>query len=625
MKNYLTSLALAFFLSTSIATAAQQAPIRITADLTDTSRHLFHAEIDLPVQSGPAAFTTPLWIPGSHSPNGPIGNIMGLTFSAGGRLLPWHRDDVVLSTFHLDVPRGISSIHVHLDAAVPTRATRTMAMLEWDTVMLYPAHVPVHDIAIEPSVFMPAGWGIGTALTPVKAGSTLVQYAVTNVEQLEDSPVLTGRYFHEYVLAPASLPPHFLDVAGDRPEDTVISPAVLQEMNNLIQQAGIEYASRHFTSYHFLVTRSDYAGGYGGLEHAQSTDIGIDRLSFTDPDHQLASADLFAHEYTHSWNGKYRRPAQLYQPDFATPVHGDLLWVYEGMTQYLGDVLATRSGLKSPEQFREMLALSAADLDNEPGRIWRSTEDTSVAVSILRGSALWANWRRGKDYYGEGELLWLHVDTLIRKLTQNKKSLDDFEALFLGDGGDTGPQIFTYDLAEIVTDLNSIVPYNWAAFLESRVSGLHPRADLDGLEQGGYKLVYKERPTRTEQLLSDPKNVLYSGEDFWYSLGLRVDDRGTLLDVRWKSPADQNTLAPRQTILTVNGAGYTAAALHQAIIASKLTKDAIRLTVRQEGESILTQIDYHEGERYPQLERSGDAPAYLDAIIQPRIPKALRR
>ena len=614
---------------------AQLEPIRITADLTESARRIFHAEIDLPVHAGPAVFTSPLWIPGSHAPKGPVGSITGLVFTANRKVLPWRRDEVFLAEFHVQIPAGVRSVHAHVDSLVVSRATREMAMLEWDAVMLYPARIPVNAIRIEPAVTFPAGWGIGTALTKVSKESTprsvladqadhlppadavTIQYAGTTVEQLEDSPVLVGHHLREYRLAPEMKPDYFLDVAGDTAVDAEIRPEVLRGMNDLVREARVEYGAVHYREYHFLVTRSQYAGGYGGLEHAQSTDIGIQRSSMSDEAHQIADADLFAHEFTHSWNGKYRRPTGIYQMDFATPVKARLLWIYEGMTQYLGDVLATRAGLKTPEQFRDMLALTAAALDTQSGRNWRSTEDTSIAASLMRGGG-WANWRRGKAYYEEGELLWLDVDTLLRSLTQRRRSLDDFEKLFLGRDGDTGPAVRAYDLGEVIKDVNEIAPQVWARFFEDGVRTIQGHADLDGISRGGCTVVYTDQPSATEQYLSDPEASAYIGGDYWYSLGLRVDEIGNVMDVRWGSLADKAKLSPKQKLLTVNGVPYTPGVLRSSIREAMLARKPLHLLLRQDGEDIVSDVDYHGGERFPHLACSQTDSSLLDAIVKPR-------
>jgi predicted metalloprotease with PDZ domain len=602
--------------------AQPMAPIQIVADLTDAPRKLYHAEVDLPVTAGEVSLITPEWIPGNHRPTGPVEDIVGVVFTVDGKPVLWRRDDADLYEFHVTVPAGATMLHAHLDCIVTSRISQKMAVLEWEKLLLYPAHTPVKSIPIQPSVKVPAGWGIGTALTPVNESSVTppgapVKYAVTNVEQLEDSPVIAGEYFHEYPLAPEITPKHYLDVVSDAPEDSKLRPALLAEVSNLVREASVEYASHHYNTYHFLLTLSDVAGGEG-LEHGQSSDNGVGEKGFSDDAHQLAESDLLAHEFTHSWNGKYRRPYNLYQDDFSKMQQGSLLWVYEGMTQYLGNVLAARSGLKNQEQYREILAMSAADLDNKPGRDWRPTEDTAIAASILRGgSRVWSNWKRGQDYYQEGELLWLDADTLIRKLTDNKKSLDDFEKVFLAKGGNTGPEIVTYNRDELIKDLNDIAPYDWAKFLHERVDLINPRADVAGIEQGGYKLVYRDKPNKSERTMAGAGGRR-GGLDCWYSLGLRISGDGTIGDVRWNGPSDKAQLAPGYKVLAVDGHIYSDGALKDAIKAAKGSTEPIKLLVQSDTFVAPYTIDYHDGERYPTLERVDGTPDYLDQITAPR-------
>ncbi len=603
---------------------AQKAPIEIVADLTDAPRRLFHAEIDLPVTQGPLALTTPQWIPGHHMPAGPANDITGVLFTANGQTLPWRRDDVDLYEFHLNIPEGVTRLHAHVDCIVTSRVSQKLAALEWEDLMLYPAHTPVRDIPIQASVKVPTGWGIGTAMTPVSGGSYPVpaagattEFAVTTVEQLQDSPVITGQYFHEFALAPSITPKHYIDVVADEPEDANLSPQLLADFSNLVREASAMYDSHHYHVYHFLLTLSDVAGGQG-LEHGQSSDNGVGEKGFADPAHVLRDADLLPHEFTHSWNGKYRRPAGLYQPDFATPQQGALLWVYEGMTQYLGEVLAARSGLETQAQYRDILAEVAANLDYTPGRDWRSTEDTAVAASILRGgNPAWMNWRRSQDYYMEGALLWLDADTLIRKMTGDKKSLNDFEKIFLGKGGNTGPLIVPYKFDELVEDLNAVVPYDWATFLRDRVYKINPHADSAGIEQGGYKLVYKDQPSATERMMSAGGGGRRGGLNTWFSVGLRIGNDGGIYDVRWNGPADKAQLAPGEKILAVDGRIFSPDALKDAIRAAKSSTDPIRVIVQADSFVYTKEIDYHDGERYPQLERVDGTPDYLDEITKP--------
>jgi predicted metalloprotease with PDZ domain len=616
-------LPLALLLSSPSLLQAQKPPIQITADLTDAPRKLYHAEVDIPVKPGSVALTTPKWIPGNHRPTGPVDDITGVVFTANGKVLPWRRDDVDLYEFHVTVPAGVTTLHAHLDCIVTARVSQKLAVLEWEKLLLYPANTPVKDIAIQPSVKVPEGWGIGTALTPTdgydpqnpKGGTT--QYAATTVEQLEDSPVITGQYFHEFALAPDVTPKHYIDVVSDDPEDSKLRPALLVELNNLVRETGAAYASRHYNAYHFLLTLSDVAGGEG-LEHGQSSDNGVGEKGFSDAKHQLAESDLLSHEFTHSWNGKYRRPYNLYQDDFEKMQQGSLLWVYEGMTQYLGNVLAARSGLKSQEQYRDILAASAASLDYKPGREWRSTEDTAIAASILRGgNPAWANWKRGQDYYQEGELFWLDADTLIRQKTDNQKSLTDFLHIFLGKGGNTGPLIVTYNRDELVADLNQVLKYDWATFIREHIDNLNPRADLAGIERGGYNLVYTDKPTKSERTMASAGGRRGAGINVWYSVGLRVTPEGVLSDVRWGGPADKAKLAPGQKIIAVNGNVFSADALKDAIKQAKGATEPIHLILQSDTFVTTADIDYHDGERYPRLVRVDGTPAYLDDITKP--------
>jgi predicted metalloprotease with PDZ domain len=617
-----TLLPFALLLCAPTLLEAQKIPIQITADLSEAPRKLYHAEVDIPVQPGPVSLTSPKWIPGNHRPTGPVDQITGVVFTANGKVLPWRRDDEDLYQFHVTVPAGVTTLHAHIDCIVTARLSQKLAVLEWEKLLLYPANTPVKDIPIQPSVKVPAGWGIGTALTPIdgydpqhpKGG--LTHFAATNVEQLEDSPIITGEYFHEFALAPEVTPKHYIDVVADAPEDSQLRPALLTELSNLVRETGAAYNSRHYNVYHFLLTLSDVAGGEG-LEHGQSSDNGVGEKGFSDAAHQLGESDLLSHEFTHSWNGKYRRPFNLYQTDFAKMQEGSLLWVYEGMTQYLGNVLAARSGLKSQEQYRDLLAASAANLDYKPGREWRSTEDTAIAASILRGgNPAWSNWKRGQDYYQEGELFWLDADTTIRKLTDNKKSLTDFLHIFLAKGGNTGPLIVTYNRDELIADLNQVVKYDWATFMRDRIDAITPHADLTGIEQGGYKLVFTDKPTRSARTIASAGGRR-GGIDVWYSIGIRVTGDGNISDVLWNGPADKAKLFPGQKIISVNGNIFSGEALRTAIKEAKGKTEPIHLILQGDTFVTTADLDYHDGERFPSLVRVDGTPDYLDDITKP--------
>jgi predicted metalloprotease with PDZ domain len=612
---------------------AQSAPIQITADLTDAPRKLFHAEIDLPVRPGPLALTEAAWIPGHHSQKFVESDITGIVFTANGQTIPWRRDDVDLYQFHLTVPPGASTLHAHVDYIAKTKATPELAVLEWEDLMLYPAGVPVRQIAIQPSVVVPQNWGIATSLRPISpydpqhpAGGT-VHYAATNVETLEDSPIMTGINYKEYPLnaaaravadpqGPGQQKPVYIDVFGDEAQDAELSPEIVGDLEHLVTEAAAMYNSTHYDSYHFLLTLTKFPP-YGGLEHHESSDNSLPEKAMKSD--VMVAAPVLSHEYTHSWNGKYRRPAGLATPNYSDPMRGELLWVYEGLTDYLGNVLGARCGFMTAEEYRSYLAATAAELDNTAGRRWRSTADTAVGISGLQGGSAWANWRRGADYYPEGDIVWLDVDTTIRKLTQDQKNLHDFMAVFVAAKGSTPPQIIPYTLNDLVAALNQVVSYDWAKFLEQRVYTVQPHVNTEGIEQGGWKLVYTDKPNeyieaRSAAFVHDPP-----GPNVWYSLGLSLNGKGEISDVVVGGPGDAAKLAPGEKILAVNGIVYSGDALKDAVRATK-TGGPMTLIVQNDTHVRTVAIDYHGGERFPHLERIDGTPDYLDEITKPLTP-----
>ncbi|MGA7156249.1 MAG: M61 family peptidase [Acidobacteriaceae bacterium] len=603
-------------------------PMTITADLSDAPRKLLHAEIEIPVKPGPFTFTAAKWIPGNHSPTGPIGEFAGIFVTGNGHSIPWRRDDVDMYAFHVVVPAGVTRLHIHDDFLAVDQGidvAPNLAELEWERLMLYPAGVPVARIVVVPSVMVPPGWHFGTALVETKSSGGVTTFAPTTIRHLEDSPILAGLYFREIGLAPGVVPQHFLDVAADSPQDLDqnVTPQFLAALNKLVPEAWAMYGSHHYHSYHFLLTLSDFAGRHG-QEHQESSNNGASHNGFSDPAQAELNGELLPHEFSHSWNGKYRRPVGLDTPDFATPMRGDLLWVYEGLTRYLGDVLAVRSGFETAEQYREALAYSAGSLDEKPGRIWRSVEDTAISAPVQGGSLAYNNWRRNFDYYGEGELLWLHTDMLIRELTNGRKSLHDFCLVFLAKGGNTGPITVPYDFDEVVADLNQVVPYDWASFLQERLTSLSPHADLEGIALSGWKVVYGD------QASSDEKAHMGDAVDAYFSLGLIMKGDGTIEEVRFFSPAFDAKLSPGEKIERVDGRAFSAAALHQALT-ERTTGDAspnaegaspnsgqpIYMTVRLGSTERDVSVVYHGGERFPRLERDATRPDLLGESLAP--------
>lgn len=614
--------ALAFLFLLPSCVAQSPAPIVLHVDLTDAPRRLLHAHLEIPVTPGPLKLEYPEWIPGDHRPTGPIDNLAGIFVRANGQELPWRRDDVDLYGIHVDVPQGVSRLEVALDFLATPGTTGSdedeatspnMTVLEWNSVVLYPAHIPVSQIPITASLTMPPGWKFGTALTVTGQQGTDVSFAPVTVEMLVDSPLITGRYFREFPLAPEVTPKHYLDVVGDAAEDVDLKPEFVAALSKLVRETGPLYQSRHYETYHFLLSLSDVIRAEG-LEHHQSSDNGIEEKGVYDPKLAVLNADLLPHEFTHSWNGKYRRPIGLATPDYSAPMKGDLLWVYEGMTQYWGNVLAARSGLWTDQSYREQLAWYSANLDMTPGRTWRDLEDTAIAASILRGpSEYWSNWRRAQDYYREGTLIWLDADTTIRRLTHDKKSLNDFCLKFLAVGGNTPPKVVPYDFEEIVADLNAVAPYDWRGFLTERLHTHADHAPLDGIEHGGYRLAYGTEPTAFEKAIMEHRKEV----DAWFSLGLYVGTNGLINDVRMGSPAYRAGLGPGSMLVAVNGHGFTPDVLMQAIRAAKGTTAPMEMIISTDKEFSTVQLQYHDGEKYPRLERVNGTPDLLDEILKP--------
>ncbi len=622
-------LALLFAVGFAVQAQTASTPIRITVDLTDAPRRILHAHMTIPVSPGPLTLLYAKWIPGEHMPDGPIDNLAGLFITANGQPLPWTRDDVNMYAIRVTVPEGVTLLEVKDDFLATAAASgfsagastsASLALLSWNELVLYPAgHKDDADIFVRPSVVLPEGWQYGTALAKTNRDATHVDFETVSLEQLIDSPLLTGKYFVEIALAPEIAPKHFLDLAADGPEDLKVSPEAVQGYSNLVRETGALYQSRHYTSYHFLVTASDQVAHFG-LEHHQSSDDRVPERTFIDDNLQLLSADLLPHEFTHSWNGKYRRPAGLATGNYEDPMKGNLLWVYEGLTDYLGNVLAARSKIETAAQYRDYLAQDAATLDNRPGRTWRDLQDTATAAQILYlygDGSPWDNWRRNTDYYGEGDLVWLDVDTTIRKLTNDKKSLNDFLAAFEGLGGNTGPKVVPYTFDDVVSGLNNVVAYDWAGFLRERLTSKSPHAPLGGIENGGYKLVYTDQPNDYTQAQMTAMGTTLA----WWSIGIDVVNDGRIQDVLVGSAADKAKLGPGMQIIAVNGRQFSGSLLNDAIRDAKGNTNPISLIVANTGTYRVVGLDYHDGLRYPHLERVEGTPDRLDDILKPMTMK----
>ena len=611
----------AILLLLTSAVIAQTPPIRLQVDATDAPRRLIHGRLTFPVKPGPLTLYYPQWIPGEHAPTGPISDLANLRITAAGVPIPWHRDPLNMFAFRLDVPPNTTQIEVALDLISPpetggfssgSSATPEMAVLNWNQFLLYPSGTPTDRLDIQATLKVPAGWRYGTALPIASESGDTVQFKPSSLTTLIDSPVSTAAHYRTIDLNPGGMPPHFLHLAADSERALEITPEQVTHLKNLVQQTGALFGARHYRDYHFLLSLSDHIAHFG-LEHHESSDDRIGERSLVDENLRAATADLLPHEFTHSWNGKYRRPAGLATPDYEKPMQGDLLWVYEGLTEYLGEVLTPRSGLWTPELYRDHLALTAAELDNEAGRRWRPLQDTATAAQTLYGARDdYADLRRGVDFYPESELIWLEADVLIRQLSKGQKSLDDFCRIF--HGGSTGqPELKPYTMPEVVSTLNTVQPYDWSAFLHQRLDTTSEHAPLNGIVNSGWKLVYSD----TQSALDRDFEANHKLTSFWYSLGFKVRDEGDISDVRVGSPAQKAGIAPAVKLVAVNNRHYNATLLRETIAAAAKTASPIELLIRDGDIYKILRVDYHAGERYPHLERDESKPDLLTEIIKP--------
>jgi predicted metalloprotease with PDZ domain len=599
--------------------------IGLHVDLTDAPRNIYHAHLQFPVHAADMSLVFPKWIPGNHRPSGPIAALTGIRMEAGGRSLPWQRDPVEMYEFHVTVPSGVEKLDVFLDALTSQdsaggggpAASSNILDLNWNAVLLYPKGARSDDVVFAPSVTLPRGWKFGTALPGARGSGDRVEFAPVSLTTLIDSPLIAGVHYRQIVLTkPGETPLHVMDLVADAEADLAMTPRDLAAYQKLVAETGALFGARHYREYHFLLTLSSQVGGHG-LEHHESNDSVASERTLLDPNLHMLEAGLVPHEFAHSWNGKYRRPAGLVTANYQEPMIGDLLWVYEGLTDYLGNVLAERSGLLTDEQYREALAATAAMLDHRVGRRWRPLEDTARSVQILRmiTTPEWVNWRRSLDYYPEGELIWLEIDSIIRQQTHGQRSLNDFCRRF--HGGESGPpKVVPYTFDGVVRALNDIAPYDWASLLKERVHATSAHAPLGGIERGGWELVYTDKPNA----FTEAAEKIYEFADFSDSLGFSLGRDGKFADVIVGSPAYQAGLGPGMKLLGVNSRKWSPELLHAAVRAAQEGGEPIEL-LAENAQSIQTySVPYHGGEKHPHLQRVTGQPDILSDILKPLSP-----
>jgi predicted metalloprotease with PDZ domain len=613
MQRFRLSAFLACAIVAHAAFAQSGQTISLTVDATKTPRKLLHAHLVLPVQSGPLTLYYPKWIPGEHGPAGPIASLTGLKFEGNGKVIPWKRDLLDTFTFHVDIPAGVSKLDAYYDYIEPEggSATDKLLILEWNEVALYPAGTPAEKLMYESKLILPDGWKFGSSLPVAHQSGNEVSFKPISLDLLVDSPVISGEYFRVIDITPPGEPIHHeIDMAADSEAALDMSPANQKQMTNLVAESGKLFGARHYRDYHFIFALSDHVAHFG-LEHHESNDSRLPERTLISPGAGMALGGLLSHEFVHSWNGKFRRPADLAVPYYQEPMKTDLLWGYEGLTDYLGPMLAARSGLWTPGEYHEYMASIAASLGpGRPGRTWRPLLDTAVGEPGLGFARGWFTWRRGTDYYDEGDLLWLEVATIIHRESHGAKSIDDFCHAFHG-GANNGPEVKTYTFEQLVADLNAIAPYDWATFLNTRLDSTSPDAPTGGIENGGWKVTYDGEPSKLMGRRGNPGDI--------YSIGLQLGQDGTVSDSIVGGPAFQAGVTYGMKVVGVNGRVYSHDLLEDAIKAAKDTTKPISLLVIVDEYYQTANVNYHGGERYPHLTREDSKPDYLDELIKARV------
>jgi predicted metalloprotease with PDZ domain len=607
-----------FFLSIS-SWAATTPTVTIFVDASAAPRKIFHATLKIPASAGDLTLYYPKWIPGEHAPDGPVIDLAGLKFSTGGKTLKWRRDLLDGFTIHVEVPAGVSEVDAELDFLSPatfeggfsagSSATDKLAVISWNQVLLYPKGFKSDDINYAASLKLPEGWKFGTPLPISKQSGNEIHFTTVSLTTLVDSPVITGEFLKVVPLAQDPLTE--MDIAADSAAALDAPQEVWDHYKNLVEQANKLFGAHHYRDYHFLYSMSDHVAHFG-LEHHESDDSRVDERGLVDETARKAEASLLPHEYVHSWNGKFRRPADLATPDYQQPMQDDLLWVYEGLTNYLGEVLTARSGLLTAPQLRDDLALTAAALDHTPGREWRNLQDTADAAPELYFSPrAWHSWRRGTDFYSEDTLNWLWADVIIRQQSKGAKTLDDFCKLFHG-APSTGPMVKPYTFDDVVSALNQIVPYDWRGFWTERLTNHGPGAPLGGIEGSGWKVVYDETPSEMERGAEGAFHFV----DVAYSLGLELNDDGTITDTIEGMLAAKAGIGPGMKLVGVNGRKFSTDVLHDALKAGKNSSEPLELLVENTDYYKTCKLDYHGGEKYPHLVRDESKPDLLTDILK---------
>lgn len=630
-KNPRTFLLLvAAFIISAAALRAQAPPITLTVDATEAPLKIIRTHMVIPLPPHEASHVVtlyyPKWIPGEHEPDGPIANLAGLRFTLGenGTPLPWKRDLRDVFTFHVTVPEGTDALDVSFQYLEPAggsspftggaSATDKLVDISWNQNLLYPAGEPAEQLMYKATLILPDGWKFGTPLGVEDHAGNTITFHTVSLNRLVDSPVIAGEYYRSYNLTPPGEPIHHeIDIVADSADAAVLSPALQRDMTNLVAESGKQFGARHYRDYHFLLTLSDHVAHFG-LEHHECDDSRLPERALLGPHPGRILGGILPHEFVHSWNGKFRRPKDLSPPYYEEPMETDLLWVYEGLTNYLGHILATRSGLWTAKDYDQYLASDAATLGpGRPGRTWRPLLDTAVAVPGMFGFGGWLNWKRGVDYYGEGDLIWLWVANIIHQQSHGQKSFEDFCHLFYG-GPNDGPQLKPYTFDQLVSALNEITPYDWAGFFHQRLDSTSPESPQGGIEMSGWKVVFNSKPPKNQ----GQGGFYRGGVASPYSVGLIIGSSGRVFDSIWNGPAFKAGVVPGMKVVGINGRVYTPDLLKEAIKNSPQSSSPITLLVVDDDYYRTCAIDYHGGDRYPHLVQEQGKPDYLGELLKPQ-------
>lgn len=607
-----------------VGKATYAGTLALDVDLKDPGQRIFRVHETIPVNADTLDLYYPKWIPGEHAPSGTLDSVTGLVIKANdGQRVEWRRDLQDMFTLHLTLPAGTKTLQIDFellsagsggDFGQSISVTNRIEDLEWNQVVFYPAGYAARNIAVKASIKLPEDWGYATALRVESADHDAITFVPVSLEQLVDSPLISGLNFRRLDLAPGAPVPVHLDLVTDDPGQLKVSEVQLQAHRNLISEAAALFGAIHYEHYDFLFTLSEHTGHFG-LEHSQSSDDRLYAKFFVDGDTYLAGGSLLPHEYVHSWNGKFRRPAGLATPHYNTPMLGDLLWVYEGLTEYYGDVLTARSGIWTADQYRDYLASIAASLDHRSGRSWRNLQDTADAAQLLYYSpADWASQRRSVDYYDEGELIWLEADAKIRELSAGRRSLDDFAHAFFGtDNGSFVVKPYQFD--DVVKSLNRVQPYDWARFLRGRLDTHETPAPFGGITHSGWSVTYTDQPSEYFKARSKTNKILELAYSLGLTLSLAPEDNGHVIDVLWGSPAFTAGFTPRMTLLAVNGVKFDPDLIDEAIRNAQHDKKPIEFLVQNLDTYSTLKIDYVGGPQYPHLTRIDGTPDRMADII----------